>query len=375
MARPPSGVPLSPWSRVSDQIGKQVAAGRTAPSADLASIERLLAQKWTLERSAGGNPPKEQVTQEVHNHLGNLYNHAKLAEGGPGPYPVKGLTMLKDELPVQATVEKTTPGKIMEEHVYGDQIGDMIDAISGAGDTGTPNDLTRRFLGGHKAAWDRPAYVFRGDEQNPKANPSPAYSWGGTGAIYISEKHPVVQSYTVEDVLPHEAHHAGSHDGMDRKHNQPYGGSMSEHEAMTIAKKYFTNPDQIKAYAQRLVHGQLWGEMETHFGQLKGIHYGMTGKLVRTPEDNARLLQQILASQHRPISGNKLDDPGLVRAFGDAPTMQYGPKAGQPAVRKNILENLIKDLFPRGAPTEKKDLFHNFNKVMSTAKPNEAPHV
>lgn len=375
MARPPVGVPLSPWQRHADEIGKQVAKGRTAPSADLASIERLLAQKWAHEQAAGKNPPKEQVTQEVHSHLGSVYNHAKLAEGGPGPYPVEGLTMLKGELPVRATVEKTTPGRIMEEHVYGDQIGNMIDAISGVPNTGSPNDLTRGFLGGHKAAWDRPAYVFRENEQNPKANQSPAYSWGGTGAIYVNEKHPVVQSYTMGDVLPHEAHHSASHNGIDRKHNSSYGGGMSELEAMTIAKKYFSNPDQIKAYAQRLVHGHLWQEMETHFGQLKGIHYGMTGKLVRSPEDNARLLQQILASQHKPVSGSKLDDPHLTRAFGEAPIMQYGPKAGQPALRKNILENLIKDLFPRGAPAEKKDLFHNFNKVMSTSKPNEAPHV
>jgi hypothetical protein len=378
MARPPVGVPLSTWHRVSDAIGKKVAESRKAPGTNLHEIEALLIAQWHKEAANGNVLPVSYVQDQMAKHIANVHDHAKLSEGGQGPYPVEKVTA--SSTPIHdMTVERTTAGDNLKDLVYGDQYGNMLDVIAQSKNTGHPKDLTRASIGGHRDAWNRPVHLFQNAEASEIAgNDMPAYSWGGYGLVYLDGKNPgIAQQF--DRVLGHEYRHAGSHNEVDRPKDRTkmgqiigYGGLMSDAEAMQLAGKHFPNdPYRQKEYAKSLQHGHRWEELETQIGELKGYHYGLTGQLVRTPEENVRFLGNILngKTQIHTAPGQ----PG--RAFGDDPIMNYGPNPGQPATKKNHLEALIRDIYPRGGAGEKKAIFDNTNKMMNNSKPQKAPYV
>jgi hypothetical protein len=371
-------VPLSTWHRVSDAIGKKVAESRKAPGTNLHEIEALLIAQWHKEAANGNVLPVSYVQDQMAKHIANIHDHAKLSTGGPGPYPVENVTA--SSTPIHnMTVYRSSPGQLLKDNVYGDQYENMLDVIAQSKNTGHPKDLTRESLGGHRDAWSRPVHVFENADMASVANNDmPAYSWGGYGLIYLDGKNPgIAQQF--DRALGHEGRHAGSHNEVDRpktrnsaKQIVGYGGLMSDAEAMQLAGKYFPNdPTRQNAYARSLQHGHRWEELETAMGELKGYHYGLTGQLVRTPEDNVRFLGNILngKTQVHTTPGQ----PG--KAFGNDPIMNYGPNPGQPAEKKHYLEALIRDIYPRGTSDEKKVIFGNENKMMNNSKPQKAPYV
>lgn len=371
----PKGVPLSRSTFVTslvDEAGKKVAAGRKTPSADVQEVAELVDAYAAKHAQAGKPVSAERKMQALSDHVAEIYKHNKLRSGGPGPYPVEGFRAGPETQPSPATVYRTTNGQILTDNIYGDQFENMRDAISQGKDTGHPMDLSRALLGGHRDAWDRPVHVFTGQGEIGKGEPKPGFSWGTGGLIYINDQHPVTQFYHPQNVMSHEARHGGSH-SMGRPHEARHGGKISEQEAMEIARKRGIPEQHQEGYARRLLHGNRMAEMEAHYGDLKGLHYGLTGELIRTPEDNVRFLGGILSRKHKPkpFNGNQ-----TFQFFeDDTPIMQYGPRAGQPAMRKNDLEAILQDLYPRGNQEAKGVLFNNYNKMMSTGKPNEAPHV
>jgi len=373
MARPPSGVPLSPWHRVSDQIGRDIAAGRTAPNPNLISQSDAHLKAKIAAIHAGTDPATfTEAGKMMGQHISAIHDHAKLSTGGEGPYPVKGFANGLGEKPHDVDIRRTTAGSEMKDLVYGDQYENMVDAIDQAPQPTGPGALNRDAFGGLRAALTAPLHIVtRRQFDNAPPVESPAYAQAGRGLVYLDENGRSLHRHSPEAVLGHELRHAYSHHHKDaRDYKLLHGPKIpTEYQKDSLGKIFYPDPtadnyvENIVEMDSRLRHGQKLEELEAMLGELKGLSYGMTGKLVKDPADNIRLLGEILNSNHK--------DP----LHAADPTMNYGPRAGQPAERKSLLEATIKTLWNRGSAGEKQRTIENMQKIMSTAKPNEAPNV
>jgi hypothetical protein len=371
MAKVPIGVPLSPWQKKAEALGKQIASQRKPPDPNVSKKEIVARTAQLLleeQRGVPANTYFDTAKQDLTKHMDAIHDHAKMAHGGPGPYPVKGFVHSRNEPPRDVTIERTTPGQIKKEIGYGDQWGNMMDALVDAEKNfpaDNENSISRKSLGGVLKASEQPIHVVVANGGPDAHMDSVGFAHPYANWMYMNQQNPRFQDYGPEAVKFHEATHLMTHPFPERPTNQMFGGKVPWEANLAKAKQYFSDPDQAREYAFDLEHGGRWEELEAHFAELKALNYGLTGKLTRTPEENVRFLQQILTN--KPAFGTKGE------MFQPDPIMQHGPRAGQPARLWHKLQQIHRDTFPRGTSQEKKIIVPNFFKsALNDRKQGEA---
>lgn len=333
-------VRLHPADALAQSIGRQIALGRPAPTADIKAM------------------------RDIHEGVGKVYDHAAmLGDEGPSGYLVTGWRMPEDHYSRQVSLAKTSLDEFLRNNAYGSAWDEIRQSL-----------LDLPPLKGHKLAPDysasgglqqnleRPMYVATADE-GTKGNTS---ALPHHGVVQISPEQLTFLNTPVDAALHHEVGHVMAPPGGRPDIRLP----MLEFKRMSdrlvaehpqLAKPAMDNA--VNAIGSAIQYRARPTETMANAGHMRRLEYGLTGNTMTTPEKVAQAFDRWLNTKPATIRGEV--GPGGFGRFDD-PIMQHGPNAGQPATNFEDMRESFRHIYDQADPKTKRVIETLFPRVAST---------
>lgn len=278
-----------------------------------------------FSRATRGEARPYQAYQWAQNHGGPAdepgYFYLNHAAAGRG-----------DEDGGPATMTVITPRQLLSGLYYGDKADEAIDAM--------------KLTGRRAASMDQPiAHVHRpavriGRYYTTPEDSVPPAVWDGRRTMFTGGGYDNYNKATSQVVLQHEGGHA-----LNDYRFTADGGQepFSPTNAVSMAsdmERAGVGPEMTQYMHS---NGPYWLKKEELAAQAnvaKGLHYGVTGQIPKTPQDFEDMIRGFMGHEYQLHPGSST----LFQTFGEDPIMQYGPRAGERATGKAFLDALMKSL-------------------------------
>ena len=229
-----------------------------------------------------------------------------------------------------ATMSIITPRELLSGLYYGDKADEAIDAM--------------KLTGVRAASMHQPvAHVHRPEGSGGmywgtrRDQIAPPAVWDGRRTMFTSENDTLLSpQFTLQ--------HEGGHAVNDYRHatgedNSPFnnsgGGSLA-----SAMNKAGLGSNLVRRMSTNGPYYLRKEELAAQANVAKGLHYGVTGQIPKTQQDFEDMVRGFMGHNYqlnpRPST--------LLRAFGDDPIMQHGPRSGEKATGKAFLDALMKSL-------------------------------
>lgn len=257
-----------------------------------------------------------------------------------------------------------TPSDLLQQTAYGDAWPEVRQALIDAPQV-SHKPFQVEYIGQRQAEnLDTPITVMSGQDKNTYDPASRTIKLNRSGSERLG-----VSPLTS---LLHEAGHAAQQVKAPDAALYPHRGVVENLTRNAIESQGM--PDPLYANGESL-HFQVphhagymtrIAELLADLGHAKKLHYGVTGKVALTPEDNYNLLMGWLNEKPKVNP----QPSGVFNAYGPDPIMQYGPKAGNPAEKFEFLKGMFQHIIPKDLPENR---IRRIVELMGTTAQNSEP--